>query len=82
MNLKKMSTEFCLAVVTCCSLSTQQLYKIPSTVTYTGEWPIYIYLVDEKIAEIPFTGIQTLTLTSFASHGALPFSYIDISAGI
>ena len=81
MNLKRLIGGFSIAIVACFSLGAQPQYTISGTVIYVGAGPIYIYLVDEEIARIPLTGIQTLVLTPDESAGTLPFTFTGIIAG-
>lgn len=85
MNRKNLIAGFCIAffisVAACFPLSAQQQYAISGTIAYTGEGPIYVYLVDEEIARVPFTGIQTLVLTPDEPYGALPFTFTGITTG-
>lgn len=82
MNLKKLTMGFLIAVIACLSTAAQQKYSVSGTVTYCDEGPIYIYLVDEEIAKIPFTGIQTIVLTPEETGGTLPFSFFGVEAGV
>jgi hypothetical protein len=77
----KFTTIFITAVIVCSSLTAQQQYSVSGSVTYSGEGLIYIYLVDEEISKIPFTGIQTIILTPEKSAGTLPFIFSGIEAG-
>ncbi|MCK4515256.1 MAG: DUF2141 domain-containing protein [Spirochaetaceae bacterium] len=81
MNLKRLIGGLSIAIVACFSLSAQPQYTISGSVTYAGEGLIYIYLLDEEIARIPLTGIQTLVLTPDESAGILTFAFADITAG-
>ena len=81
MNQKKIVTTILMAIISCLTLNAQELFTISGSIAYKGEEPVYVYLVDEEIAKIPFTGIQTLVLTPAESGGTLPFSFISITAG-
>ena len=81
MNQKKIVTSIFIAIIFCLSLNAQELYSISGTIAYEGEESLYVYLVDEEIAKIPFTGIQTLVLSPAESGGTLQFSFTGITAG-
>ena len=81
MNLKKLILGSIITIIPCVSLNCQQQYTISGTVTCNGEGSIYVYLVDEEIAKIPFTGIQTIVLAPDESTNTLPFAFNNVEAG-
>ena len=66
----------------CFNLSAQDVYTIEGTVAYSGEGPVYVYLVDEETSSVPLTGLSCTLFPSGTSPGVLPFSFTGLEPGV